>query len=319
MPRTVGDLADSGPRSADSYACRLPARRSIPKARPAWLLAIGTAEPAAEVTISGRSFRLVEALKADAFALTARYRPADGGEDAVVKRCRTQAAFGVPFRWLGRRLADRERFFHERLADLDAVPADLGEVAIDGRPAATAFARAWVDGHALQRDDRPADGFFEALDALVAAAHARGVALVDLDKADNFIVDPDGMPHLLDFQLAFAADRRGFLPKSVAVRGWATQQRCDRYHLLKHRIRMRPDTVCGGDRVAAAAELDALRPAWIRGWRRVWRPVILARRRLLVALGVRSGDGTAATETPSRARGALPIPPRLPQTPRTTP
>ncbi|MBB6441401.1 hypothetical protein [Phycisphaera mikurensis] len=291
--------------------------RSSTKARPAWLLAIGTAEPAAEVTIAGRAYRLVELLKADAFALTARYRPADGGGDAVVKRCRTQPALGVPFRWLGRRLADRERFFHRRLADLPEVPVDLGEVVIDDRPEPNAFARAWVVGEPLQRDARPGDGFFEAAEALVAAVHARGVALVDLDKADNFIVDPRGRPHLLDFQLALAADRRGFLPAWLAVRGLATQQRCDRYHLLKHRIRQRPDTVCAGDAAAAASELDALRPPWIRFWRRIWRPVILTRRRLLVRLGVRSGDGTAATEPPPRGRGGLRIPPRLPQTSRT--
>ena len=125
-----------------------------------------------------------------------------------------------------------------------------------------------------------------------------GVALVDLDKADNFIVGTDGRPHLLDFQLAFAADRRGFLPKWLTVRGLHALQRCDRYHLLKHRVRQRPDGVCGGDAAAARAQLDARRPGVIRLWRRVWRPVILARRRLFVRLGIRHGDGTAATEAP---------------------
>ena len=298
----------------------MPHGRTSTKPRPAWLLAIGTAEAAAEVNIGGRPFRLVEVLKADAFALTARYRPTGGGGagggDAVVKRCRTQPAFGVPFRWLGRRLADRERFFHARLADLPGVPRGLGEVRVDGRAEPQAFARAWVTGEPLRRDTRdgrPADGFFDAADALVAAVHARGIVLVDLDKADNFIVSPAGAPHLLDFQLAFAADRRGWVPEALAVRWLRTQQRCDRYHLLKHRIRLRPDTACGGDPAAAAAALDALRPGWIRAWRTVWRPVILTRRRLLVALGVRSGRGTAATE------GSTPPRPRTRRRPQTAP
>ena len=272
----------------------MPAAPHSTKPRPAWLLAIGTAEPAPEVLIAGRSFRLVGVLKVDAFALTARYRAQPGGPDAVVKRCRTQPALGLPLRWLGRRLAERERFFHARLAGLGQVPADLGEVRVGGRPEPNAFARAWVVGEPLRRADRPAAGFFDAADALVAAAHARGLALVDLDKTDNFIVSPKGTPHLLDFQLAWSADRRGPLPRWLAERWVRAQQRCDRYHLLKHRARQAP----AADRAAAAARLDAERPGWVRVWRRVWRPVILARRRLLVALGVRAGAGTAATERP---------------------
>lgn len=265
--------------------------RPTSKPRPAWLLAVGTAKPADELVIAGETFHLRETLKVDAFALTARYRSASTAGDAVVKRCRTQPAFGLPFGWLGRRLAQRERFFHHRLADLAGVPADLGDVSIDGRGEPNAFARAWVTGAPLQRDARPADGFFDRAEALVAAAHDRGVALVDLDKVDNFIVDEHGAPHLLDFQLAFCVDRRGWLPRRLAERVLRTQQRCDRYHMLKHRLRQQPETVPGG-----RAELDRLRPGWIRQWGRVWRPVILARRRLFVVLGVRRGDGTAATE-----------------------
>lgn len=265
--------------------------RPTSKPRPAWLLAVGTAKPADELTIGQEEFRLIETLKVDAFALTARYRAVGRDADAVVKRCRTQPAFGVPFAWLGRRLARRERFFHGRLAQVAGVPADLGDVWIGGLAQPSAFARAWVPGAPLLRTDSPGAGFFDRAEALVDAAHQLGVALVDLDKVDNFIVDEHGAPHLLDFQLAFCVDRRGWLPRRLAERVLRTQQRCDRYHMLKHRLRQQPETVPGG-----RAELDRLRPGWIRQWGRVWRPVILARRRLFVVLGVRRGDGTAATE-----------------------
>jgi hypothetical protein len=64
--------------------------------------------------------------------------------------------------------------------------------------------------------------------------------------------------------------------------------RSDLYHLAKHVQRHRPDQRLPG--------LASSRPWWIEAHRSVAAPFRELRRRLLVALRVRSGLGRAATE-----------------------
>jgi len=68
-------------------------------------------------------------------------------------------------------------------------------------------------------------------------------------------------------------------------------QRSDDYHLLKHRVKHRPDQVG-----MSAAEFERLRPWWIRAHRCVAVPFRTVRRRLLTALGIRSKTGHAFSE-----------------------
>ena len=62
-------------------------------------------------------------------------------------------------------------------------------------------------------------------------------------------------------------------------------------HLLKHQIRLRPDQLPEHLR-----SLDAIRPWWIRAWRCIATPWRQSRRRLLVLIGVRRGEGHASSE-----------------------
>jgi hypothetical protein len=128
--------------------------------------------------------------------------------------------------------------------------------------------------------------FFPTLEALLRAMHSRKIAYVDLHKRENILVDVEGDPFLIDFQISVAWP-------SWLVGGplFAILRRSDEYHLMKHWARSRPEQ-CGIDEVALRKRI----PWMIRAHRLVARPLREARRRLLVKLGVRAGKGRVETE-----------------------
>jgi len=257
--------------------------------RPALFRALGADEPPPEVEIEGESFRRVEILKHDSWAATAVYRAPT--RFAVCKFNRRQPVLGLPTRWLGRMLAARERGFMERLAGIEGVPTPLGAVRAGGRVLGNAVARTWIPGHALRDRERVDDDFFPRLVRLLAAVHARGVAHVDLHKRENILVDTAGRPHLIDFQISFAVPAPGRPGARLAAGLFGMLARCDDYHLLKHRLRHRPDQVG-----PAEADLERARPPWIRAHRRVAVPLRACRRRLLARLGIRDRSGRVESE-----------------------
>lgn len=264
-------------------------RERTARPRPALFRALGAEEPPPDVEIDGESFRRIEILKHDSWAATAVYRSPT--RRALCKFNRRQPVLGLPMRWLGRRLAARERGFMERLAGIDGVPAALGPIRVDGHLLDNAISRAWVDGHALRHHERVDDEFFPRLAGLLAAVHARGVAHADLHKRENILVDTAGRPHLIDYQISFAVPAANRLAARLATGLFRVLARCDEYHLLKHRLRHRPDQV-----PVAEADLDRARPAWIRAHRRVAVPLRAVRRQLLVWLGIRGRSGQAESE-----------------------
>lgn len=269
--------------------------------RPAIFRALGHDDPPAVVEIAGETFRLHEILKHDSWAATGIYDSVS--RRALCKFNRRQSILGLPMRWLGRRLAARERSFMDRLAGIEGVPVSLGTVSVAGRVLPNAVSREWVAGHALAEGERVDERFFPTFRRLLAAVHARGVAHVDLHKRENILVDDRGRPWLIDFQISFAAPR-GRL-SAFLVRGLLRLlQRCDDYHLLKHELKHRPE-----DCRVRAADLDRLRPWWIRAHRSVAVPFRRCRRGLLVALGIRAADGQASSEAfPEIAHRSQPAP-----------
>jgi len=123
--------------------------------------------------------------------------------------------------------------------------------------------RSWQAGVPLWQADRLASDFFDRLQELVAAIHARGVCHNDLHKENNILVWPDGWPAVVDFQLAsvHAPNSRGF------------RRRCaeDLRHVAKHAARY----------AAAGASVPLPpRPFLARWWRRLAKPLynVLTRR-----------------------------------------
>jgi len=257
--------------------------------RPAIFRALGKADPPAAVEIDGETFELDEILKHDSWAATGIY--VSPTRKALCKFNRQQSILGIPMRWLGHRLADREAGFMTRLAGVEGVPGSLGLILREGRVLRHAVSRQWVPGHALGPGERVDAEFFPTFRRLLAEVHARDVAHVDLHKRENILVDERGRPWLIDFQISFALPHRSRLAAAFLRGLLRVLQRCDDYHLLKHEIRHRPDQAA-----ATQAELARLRPWWIRAHRCVAVPFRHVRRGLLVALGIRAADGQASSE-----------------------
>jgi hypothetical protein len=276
--QTVALRVYRGPE--ESAAVHNAGRDPETRPRPPLFRALGRDEPPAVVEIDGETFRRREVFKHDSWAASGIYVSAT--RQAFCKFNRQQAVLLVPMGWLGRHLATRERSFHERLDGIEGIPASLGPVSAAGRVLPHALARAFVAGHALGEKERLDDRFFPSFRRLLAEVHARDVAHVDLHKRENILVGEDGRPYLIDFQISFALPHRGAV--AALLRGVLRMlQRCDRYHLLKHQLRYRPDQAG-----LTTHDIDRMRPWWIRAHRTIAVPFRTLRRGLLVRLGIRS-------------------------------
>ena len=257
--------------------------------RPPVLRALGAADPPVEVEIDGEVFQCSEILKHDSWAATGIY--ASATRRAVCKFNRRQPILRLPMAWLGRRLAAREQGFMDRLAGIDGVPGSLGPVSVGGRRLDNAVSRQFVTGHALRPDERVDAEFFPRFDRLLSEVHRRGVAHVDLHKRENILVDEAGRPHLIDFQISFALPASNGLTARCLRGVLGVLQRCDAYHLLKHRMKHAPEASR-----PTARDIERMRPWWIRLHRSVAVPFRTVRRQCLVWLGIRNRSGQAGSE-----------------------
>jgi len=265
-----------------------PAAAPGTRARPALFRALGSHDPPDTVLLHGKTFTRSEIVKHDSWAATAIYTSSHC--QAVCKFNRLHPVFIVPVRWLGRMLASRERRFMQRLTGIDGIPVSMDPVFIDGHVAEHAVSHEFIPGHPLRANEQVDDQFFPRLAALLAEVHGRGIAHVDLHKRENILVDDDGKPHLIDFQISFGLPRNRWA--AAVFRGTLRMlQRCDEYHLLKHRVRIRPDQAR-----MTEADIHRLRPWWIRLHRIVAVPFRTLRRSLLTRLRIRSGPGQATSE-----------------------
>jgi hypothetical protein len=259
-------------------------REGAARCRPALFRALGEADPPLEIEVRGCRLRQVTVFKHDSWAATALY--AGEGHGVVCKFNRREPIFGIPMTWLGRALARREARMLKLLADEPHVPAGCGSVRVNGRKAPTAVAHDFVPGRPLRIQDDIAPGFFDELDRLVARLHRRRIAYIDLHKLENILVGADGRPWLIDFQISVR------LPHVWPLR-WLLRmlQESDRYHCAKHRFRQHH----GLDSLKLFRECVKT-PWWIRLHRTAAIPFRTLRRRLLVAAGIRTGEGLAHTE-----------------------
>lgn len=235
------------------------------------------APPAADVPGA-----VVEAvLKSDRYATTARVRLPDGTR-AVWKRSVVVLPPGVRVAAAARRLARREADHLERLAGIEGIPRLLG------RPSPDTFLRHWIEGTTLrERADVP-DATFPALRALLAGVHARGVAYADLAKEENVVVDDDGRPWLVDFQISVA--RGSWLGALVPL-----LQQADRFHVARHVQRRRPDQLTDGDRAALARGKGVLS--------RLHRTLVKTPYNLVTRRVVRRWSGAGEGRRPGEPRG----------------
>ncbi|MFM7319612.1 MAG: hypothetical protein ACKO85_10470 [Isosphaeraceae bacterium] len=258
--------------------------RPIVRPRPAMFRALGHTEPPAEVCVDGVSYRLLRVFKHDSWAATALYQ-AQGGQKTICKFNRVQSIGPIPMRWLGRFLAGNESAALLKLQDTGHVPILLKEVVAVGVKQPNAIARVFIEGHPLGHREAVPEAFFLTLKSLLNAMHQRKMAYVDLHKRENVLVGDDGQPYLIDFQISFIPSKLlRLLPTTWAL--LSILQKSDDYHLEKLRLKSSP----------AGSDEGIKRPWWIRMHRAVAMPFRQIRRRMLVKIKVRSGEGRVHTE-----------------------
>ncbi|UCD28242.1 MAG: hypothetical protein JSV03_14310 [Planctomycetota bacterium] len=251
--------------------------------RHAWLRALGSKDMPASIELSDGEYKHVRTFKHDFFAATGLYAGPSG--KVVLKMGRLVSLFGLPMRWLGRWLIERELANYQAVDDLEGVPKCLG------RWNDTGLVHVFVEGHPLQRHERVGDDFFPELERLIDELHGRDMAYVDLEKRENILVGEDGSGFLIDFQISWRwskwrSERRGLqriMPDFLGRLVLKKLQAGDRYHLIKHRRRHRPDTMTDEQlRASYRKSVFIVLHRWLS------RPFTLTRRGILKLLTGRS-------------------------------
>lgn len=198
-------------------------------------------------------------LKRDAFGEVTLVAVA--GDRRIRRDTRTAA---WPLRWLARRLLAREARALVHLRGLPGVP-QLLSLEHGNR----ALERTFLAGRALQ-DARPtAVAFYRAARRLLLRVHRAGVAHNDLAKEPNWLVQGDGSPAIVDFQLARVVTRRSRLGRLM--------MREDLRHLLKHKRSYCPEALTPRERTILATK-----SLWSRAWRQTGKRLYnIVTRRLL--------------------------------------
>jgi len=271
-------------RSAARGSILIVMKREISRREPAWLRALGDGELPVSIELPDGAYRHVRTYKHDFFAATGLYE-GPGGR-VILKVGRVYPLWGFPMRWLGRWLARRELAMLLALDGVEGIPRCLGPFNTTG------LVRVFVEGHPLQPKERVDDRFFDRLERLLGELHRRGIAYVDLEKRENILVGRDGQPWLIDFQISWRwtgsqSDHPAFLnrllPDKLGRWVLGRLQSADRYHLLKHWRRHRPDQLTS-EQLAASRR----RGFFVNAHRVLFRPLTLCRRAVLKRVTGRS-------------------------------
>lgn len=190
------------------------------------------------------------------------------GAARVVRDCSTARWW---LRGLARHLLARERRALRHLAGVERVPRLLATER-------SRLEREWIDGRPMQLAQPRDPRYFREALRLVRRLHARDVTHDDLAKEPNWLVTPEGLPAVVDFQLARHAPRRGRLFRMLAhgdLRHWAKHKR----QYLPERLTVRQRAL-----LATPSPLS-------RAWRATVKPVYRFVTRRLLGWADREGAG----------------------------
>jgi tRNA A-37 threonylcarbamoyl transferase component Bud32 len=159
----------------------------------------------------------------------------EDGVEAVVKDFSRN---GTLFRHtIGRFLVWREEKAYRRLRGVKGVPV-LYRV-LDGM----ALVMERVPGESLEdleKKRKLPKSFFDALEAIVADAHARGVAHCDLKRAPNLLLGRDGKPYIVDWSAAVCRTELSLFPFNLIYRRLLLD---DLHAITKMQLRHCPEEV----------------------------------------------------------------------------
>lgn len=197
------------------------------------LRALGREDLPERFVLAGRAYHRVKTFKHSALSAVGAYRC---GDDRVVLKCYRHAPFlSLPLGWGGHLMAAHEAAVLRRVHDIPGVPR------LRGRHGPTGLVRDFVPGRPLTRDSTVGEEFFPRLFRMLRRIHPRGVAYVDLEKAENVLVGGEGRPHLIDWQVAFYLPE--WWPGCSRPARWLLRQmqEADMYHARKHFRRVMSD------------------------------------------------------------------------------
>lgn len=195
--------------------------------------------PPETVCLCGSEYRLASVFKHDFFAATCLYEAARPESveipRVVIKFGRVQEFWGLPLDWYGRWLCRHEKRIYARLAGLKGVPRWAGCVN------ESTYAIEYIDAVPLDHLAAAPPGYFDRLLDVFQHIHERGVAYCDANKRSNFLVDAEGNPFVIDYQISACLREEWpwpmrLIPESIVRRA----QKSDIYHIYKHKRRLAP-------------------------------------------------------------------------------
>ncbi len=168
----------------------------------------------------------------------------------------------------------------------------------------------YIEGQSLNENPPlPAD-FFDRLLLAIEKVHARRLVHFDLHKTGNILVDTEGRPHIIDFQISQYIADWCLVSRRLSNRFRRWLQSYDLYHIYKHKRRFQPQLL-----TEAEAQLSYNHSPALEIQRAIARPYKRIRRaclRRLYARGILTGtaDGGTCMETnPVRWTGRPPATP----------
>ena len=198
------------------------------------------------IELNGFEYSRRQIFKHDFFAATSLYVLAgttqrsssdfpEVPKKVVLKVARWGDFLGIPLKWLGRCLTNHEKYILKQLQGEKGVPRFMADFGTNG------LVYEYIEG--LTLDERPnlPDDFFERLEELLSRIHDRRIAYVDMNKRGNIIIDSDGCPRLIDFQISWFFCQSFFGSRRLPEFLMDIFQRADFYHLKKHKRRLRSD------------------------------------------------------------------------------
>jgi len=177
-------------------------------------------------------FQVEEVLKADLFGRIERGIVRGEGDPIPAVR-RLVVAGPLWLRPVARFLARREARALHRLSGLSHVPHLIARDR-------SGPLRTFVPGRPLQEVAPTDPEFYAQARRLLIRMHRKGVTHNDTHKEPNWLVDADGQPALLDFQLASCHPRRSRWFRLCALE--------DVRHLLKHKRKYCPEALTARER-----------------------------------------------------------------------
>jgi hypothetical protein len=206
-----------------------------------------------EIACLGGQYALEKVLKHDFHAATGLYRRQEragwgllhqsgfGGASPtlplrlVCKINRRMHFCFLPLGLLGQLMTHSEISKLRRCEGIPEVPRVLA------RLDAHTYVYEYIEG--LTLDDRPplpAD-FFDRLADALRRVHARNLVHFDLHKRGNILIDTEGRPHIIDFQIARHIGDRFLLSRWLSSRLRRWLQSYDIYHIYKYKRRFQPE------------------------------------------------------------------------------